>query len=102
MTGSSVITVNWQETRKCPVGAFSMLPGRGLCQVLAADGADRIVGYRAFFGDSLWAVTERVAVRRLRELQPWRDLTGARVCAKLLPSKTISTPTSLRYINDTR
>ena len=102
MTGSSVIAVNWQETRKCPVGAFSLLSGRGLCQVLAADGADRIVGYRAFSGDSLWAVTERVAVRRLRELQPWRDLTGARVCAKLLPSKTISTPTSLRYINDTR
>lgn len=102
MTGSSVVTVDWQATRKCPVGAFSMLPGRGLCQVLAADGVDRIVGYRAFFGDSLWAVTERVAVRRLRELQPWRDLTGARVCAKLLDSNTISTPTSLRYINDTR
>ena len=102
MTGCTVIAVNWQETRKCPVGAFSLLPGRGLCQVLAADGADRVVGYRAFFGASLWAVTERVAVRRLRELQPWRDLTGARVCAKLLPSKTISTPTSLRYINDTR
>ena len=94
--------MNWQETRKCPVGAFSLLPGRGLCQVLAADGADRIVGYRSSFGDSLWAVTERVAVRRLRELQPWLDLTGSRICAKLLASKTISTPTSLRYINDTR
>jgi hypothetical protein len=102
MMVSSVVTVDWQETRKCPVGAFSMLPGRGLCQVLAADGVDRIVGYRAFFGDSPWAVSERVAVRRLRELQPWRDLKGARVCAKLLNSKTISTPTSLRYINDTR
>ena len=102
MTGGTVIAVNWHQTRKCPVGAFSLLPGRGLCQVLTADGADRIVGYRAFSGDSLWAVTERVAVRRLRELQPWRDLTGARGCAKLLASKTISTPTSLRYINDTR
>ena len=102
MTGGSVIAVNWHQTRKCPVGAFSLLPGRGLCQVLAAAGVDRIVGYRAFSGASAWALTERVAVRRLRELQPWRDLTGTRGCAKLLASKTICKPTSLRYINDTR
>jgi hypothetical protein len=99
---SSVVTVDWQETRKCPVGAFSMLPGRGLCQVLGADGADRIVAYRTFSGDSLWAATERVAARRLRELLPWSDLTGSRICVKLLRSNTVSTPTSLRYINDTR
>lgn len=86
MTDSSVIAVNWQETRKCPVGAFTLLPGRGVCEVLAADGADRIVGYRAVLGDTLAAVTERVAVWRLRELQPWRDLTGSRLCATLLHS----------------
>lgn len=102
MTNGSVVVVNWQETRKCPIGAFTLFPGRGLCHVLAADGADRIVGYRAFIGDSINAVTERVPVRRLRELQPWHDLTGSRICAKLIPSKTVSTPTSLRYINDTR
>lgn len=83
MTDSSVIAVNWQETRKCPVGAFTLLPGRGLCEVLAADGVDRIVGYRAVLGDTLAAVTERVGVCRLRELQPWRDLTGSRLCATL-------------------
>ena len=99
---SSVVTVDWAETRKCPVGAFSMLPGRELCQVLAADGANRIVAYRALSGVSLSAATERVAARRLRELQPWLDLTGSRICAKLLRSNTVSTPTSLRYIDDTR
>ena len=83
MTNSSVIAVNWQETRKCPTGAFTLLPGRGVCEVLAADGADRIVGYRAVLGDTLAAVSERVAVWRLRELQPWRDLTGSRRRATL-------------------
>lgn len=78
MTDCSVVAVNWQETRKCPVGAITLLPGRGACEVLAADGADRIVGYRAVLGDTLSMAPERVAVWRLRELQPWRDLTGLR------------------------
>ncbi|MEX2258274.1 MAG: hypothetical protein WD672_06145, partial [Woeseia sp.] len=99
---SRVVTLDCQETRKCNVGAFSMPLGGGLRQVPAADGANRIVAYRRSSGDSLWAVIDRVAARRLRECPSWHCLTGSRIYAKLLPGKTISTPTSLRYINDTR
>ena len=99
---SVVVSIDWQETAKCPVGVYALLPGRGLCHVLAAEGLDRIVGYRQHVGAVVRAITERISVRRLRALDPWGDLTGARACATLRDTQSISTPTSLRYINDTR
>ena len=74
MPEAEIIQVNFAETAKCPVNRFALFPGRGLCQVIGAIGFDRIVTYRQMDDDPSSETSERVSVRELKQLDPFKDM----------------------------
>lgn len=76
MADAEIIQVNFAETAKCPVDSFALFPGRGLCQVIGAIGFDRIVTYRQDDNDPASETSERVSVRELKQLDPFKDMSG--------------------------
>lgn len=64
----SIVNVNWHETRKCPPGSLAIGAGLGVCEVLAANGFLREIGWAVSATEHQNTVNRWVDVREIRQL----------------------------------